>query len=506
MDRAHTEALAAKAEVVLARRDLPTYMHKVLGYETYRHHRVWADHLMDESIRKLILIAPPGSAKSTWTSVGFASWYVGRFPDKHVIILSDTATQAEKQSVAIRNLVEHSTQYHEVFPNISPDKSTGWGQDRWFIKRKRVGDQHPTLIASGVPGPILGARCDLMILDDVNSEDNTATALQRQKINRFIKKTGFSRWQTVKDSRCVVIMTRWHPEDLAGELLSDPSWTLIHMPSIGYWDGDYTHGAALCPEIMPREEIIDIKNDPKGGLLRFEGMYQGNPTIAEGSLIKRIWWKRLPLKDFPKPEQMDQLIQIWDTAQKTGQENDPCACMTMGQRGSNFYIFDVLNKKMEFPELLTTSRQYHKIYKPRVIVVEDKSSGTSLIQSLELAAPIIPVFRMPANEDKVSRTNAQTGYIQTGHVYLPTGNSPEEPEPEWVEPFISQAADFPNGSHDDMVDCLAHGLCFLTQEGAGGSAEQGGVYTATSMPTSYSRDAFADLPSSAGVRSLFDGI
>jgi len=144
--------------------------------------------LEDETNGHTLIIAPPGSAKTN-TMIAYCCWLLGKNPNLHIGYLSSTSTQATQRSVAIRDIIDLSKEYRDIFPLTLPDKSRGWAEAEWFVKRADVGDKNASMIISGTPGNILGSRLDLIVLDDIADEENMATALQRAKVINFLQKT-----------------------------------------------------------------------------------------------------------------------------------------------------------------------------------------------------------------------------------------------------------------------------------------------------------------------------
>jgi predicted phage terminase large subunit-like protein len=162
-------------------------------------------------------------------------------------------------------------------------------------------------------------------------------------------------------------------------------------------------------------------------------------------------------------------IQSWDTAFKTGEEHDYCVGIGMGLYHGNIFIREMLREKMTFPELLIKSRRFFEQapHKPRLVLVEDKASGQSLLQVFKTGSDVagakgsmgmLPVMPVKADNDPVARVQAVSGFIESHRVYLPTG-----PTTEWVKDFTDEVEGFPTKAHDDITMALVHGLNYLTK-------------------------------------------
>ena len=245
--------------------------------------------------------------------------------------------------------------------------------------------------------------------------------------------------------------TRWHYDDLAGRILkndTEKEWTVIKLPALAEEDDplDRPEGAALCPDRFDREDLLSIKAVMGSD---FESLYQQNPVAVQGSIFKREWWKYY--KDAP---QFTRIIQSWDTAFKTKAQNDPSNCQTWGVTNNGYYLLDRWQDRVTFPDLKRAAIQQYNKWHPDVVIVEDKASGQSLIQEIQRETRI-PMLAVKADKDKISRANAITPIVESGHVFLP------ENEP-WVAEYIDQMAVFPAGAHDEDPDVTSQALNYLS--------------------------------------------
>jgi predicted phage terminase large subunit-like protein len=149
-------------------------------------------------------------------------------------------------------------------------------------------------------------------------------------------------------------------------------------------------------------------------------------------------------------------VQSWDTAFKTGSENDYSVCTTWGVSGNGYYLLSLWRGRVDFPELKRLVGSLGKEWKPNAILVEDKASGQSLIQELQYqsALPIIPIS---VDRDKMARAQSITPLIEAGKVFLP------ESAP-WLDLYLDELAAFPTGAHDDAVDSTTQALNYLRHQ------------------------------------------
>jgi len=167
-------------------------------------------------------------------------------------------------------------------------------------------------------------------------------------------------------------------------------------------------------------------------------------------LIKREWWKFYTVESEKWKVESKRIVQSWDTAFKTKEENDFSVCTTWGISKSHFYLLDVFRERLEFPELKRKVVQLAEKYNVNEILIEDKASGQSLIQELERETRL-PVKKIKVDRDKYSRLVAITPLIEAGKIVLPEGA-------HWVEQFINEFEEFPNGEFDDQVDSTTQAI------------------------------------------------
>jgi predicted phage terminase large subunit-like protein len=166
-------------------------------------------------------------------------------------------------------------------------------------------------------------------------------------------------------------------------------------------------------------------------------------------MVKDAWFRRY--EPDALPARFDQIIQSWDTANKPAELADYSVCTDLGVKGPQFYLLNVLRKKLAYSDLKRAVHEQHMLFNPSVILIEDKASGTQLIQELIEAGP---------DGDKIMRLHAQTATIENGFVHLPR-------EAHWLADYLHELTVFPNGRYDDQVDSTSQALA-LTKQGPPG--------------------------------------
>jgi hypothetical protein len=174
-------------------------------------HVVWHDLLSKHD--RLVIWSHVEAGKTTQVSIARVLWEIGRNPSLRVLVLSNTHSQAAKIVRAIANYIEESAALHEVFPELVPTtrNSEPWAPGRAVTVSRPNLSKDPTVTASGVHGNVMGARFDLVVLDDVLDWENTRTADARKELVSWLQATVAGR--LTHFGRMVVVGTAFHPED-----------------------------------------------------------------------------------------------------------------------------------------------------------------------------------------------------------------------------------------------------------------------------------------------------
>jgi len=359
---------------------------------------------------------------------------------------SHTESLAIGFSNAVRGTIEGNAYQSLWSHNLSKSLAT-----HWQLEGKE--NLRSSYIAAGVGGGITGEGADLLIIDDpIKNYEEADSKTYRDKTWLWWTTTALTRLQP--GGAVIIIMTRWHEDDLAGRIIKSTKvpkadqWEILHLKAI-------ENGKALWPERYPLEDLerrragqVDDPNEPGAGSRAFEALYQGNPTLAGGNIFRRDWWRF-----YTERPEINSIIHSWDTAYKGGAESDYSVCQVWGKADNAYYLLDLWRQRVEYPELKRAAIALYERDHPTAVYIEDKASGQSLVQELkrDTAIPIKPV---KVDKDKVARANAVTPLIESGRVYLPERAS-------WLHNLIEELSSFPSGEHDDQVDALTQALSQL---------------------------------------------
>lgn len=393
--------------------------------------------MLDGKIEKLMIFMPPRHTKSETVTVRLPAYILEHEGHKRVIVGAYTQTLVNKFSRKTRRIAQSRITLSKERTAVEDWETLEMGGLR----------------AVGVGGGITGQGGDWIIIDDpVKNREEANSETYREKCFDWYTDDLYTRREP--GCKMILIMTRWHQDDLAGRILASddgPNWTVINLPAIAELNDPIgrKEGEALCPERYDEKALLDIKNVMGAS---FQALYQQRPSAEEGEIFKREWWQSY--REAPK---LKWIIQSWDTAFKKGAENDYSVCTTWGCTDKGFYLLDRWKDKVDYPTLKKTAINIAAKWCPRTILIEDKASGQSLIQDLKTNTTL-PIIAISVDSDKVTRAHAVTPTIESGNVYLPEGAP-------WVADYIDEHAVFPNGSHDDDVDSTTQFLNHVRRKG-----------------------------------------
>lgn len=194
------------------------------------HHRLWLRLMCDPSIRRLLIVGTPESAKTTWV-LAYAASHIGFYPERPVIIAAVSGPVAEKRSLALRNIIESSA-FQETFPAVRPAAGLPWTATEWSVAENGIphaGRLHPTVSAYGTGGSITGSRANLLIADDILDYDNTRTQHQRNVVDAWFHTSLMSRL-VARTGRAIVIGNAHHHDDTIARLRQSEGWVTCHIP------------------------------------------------------------------------------------------------------------------------------------------------------------------------------------------------------------------------------------------------------------------------------------
>ena len=429
------------------------------GFKIGPHHKklakIFTDVIEGKKKRVIINIAPR-MGKSEFSSYLFPAYFLGKYPQKKIIMGTHTAGLSEDFGRRIRNLLD-TEEYREIFPaTVVADDQKAAG--KWSTT---VGGQY---YAAGVGGALAGRGADLFVIDDPHSEQDVKTN------SRLAFDTAWSWFQTgplqrlMPGGAIIIIMTRWSLLDLTGKLIDyqikNPEsipWEIVELPAI--LNEGTENEKSLWPEQWPLSSLKATKAslDPK----YWNAQYMQQPTSDNSAIVSRKHWR---IWEGDEPPPCDYVIQSWDTAFETKNNSDYSACTTWGvwyneEEGNSpqVILLDAFKARMAFPELKETAHKHYKEWDPDAFIVEKKAAGAPLIQELRAMGIPVQEFSPSRGNDKMVRLNAVADLFTSGKVWAP--------DTRWAREVIEEVASFPVGEHDDFVDTTTQALLRYRQGG-----------------------------------------
>tara|TARA_R110000796_G_scaffold242543_2_gene364653 strand:+ start:186 stop:1577 length:1392 start_codon:yes stop_codon:yes gene_type:complete len=386
----------------------------------------------------LIVEAPPQHGKSEIVSRMLPPYLFGLNPNLVVGGLSYGKDLASDMNRDIQRVML-SNEYKNLYPESSLNKKRVVTVE---VEAKRNSDMFEIVgkkgkyISQGVGGPLTGKRLDIGIIDDPIKNSKEA-------LSKTVKDSIWNWYCTVfltrlsKDSGQIIMATRWATDDLSGMILdSNPKAKRLSFPAIN------DEGLALVPELHPIEKLMDVKTTVSSHF--WSAMYQQSPTVLGGGIFKTEWWQY-----YTGNVNFEYRMMFADTAQKTGQENDFSVFQCWGKKDGNIYLIDQLRGKWEAPQLLQVAISFWNKHKAsnngslRRLMIEDKSSGTGLIQQMKQMG--MQVGAIKRNTDKVTRAYDTSPPVESRRVFLPSDAS-------YLSDYLIEFQQFPTGKNDDQVD------------------------------------------------------
>lgn len=401
-------------------------------------------------ISRLLINVPPRSGKTETAVKSFIGWGMGIYPDSEFIHASYSKRLATSNTYEVRAMMQNEV-YREIFPwTALQDDSKA--RDEFRTAHGGV------VYATGADGTITGYGAGKMrqgfggaiIIDDPHKAGDANSSVMRANVINWYQQTMESRLNKRADP-IIIIMQRLHEDDLSGWLLgggSGEAWNHINIPARN--EG----GTSFWPEQFP-DEMLDRLEASSPYV--FAGQYMQRPSPLGGGLFRDHWWRYLAA---PPPIQWRAIYA--DTAQKTADHNDYSVFQCWGYSVTGQAVMlDMIRGKWEAPELEAMARAFWAKHKAvtnmgtlRAMKVEDKVSGTGLIQTLKREG--IPIIGLKRNVDKITRAFDAAPLIESGNVIL------MQDVPHLTD-FISEASTFPNAAHDDMIDAAMSAISDMLQ-------------------------------------------
>ena len=442
-----------------------------MEFQVSPHHILMAetlDRVISGEITRLIINVPPGYTKTELAVIFFMSRGLAINPGAKFIHTTYSDELALENSQKTKDIVE-TPEFQMMFDaRIRMDSNA---KKKWYT------EQGGGVYATASGGPITGFRAGkfkedfqgAFIIDDAIKPDDAFSETVRNKINQRFMNTFHSRLARKSHTPMILIMQRIHEDDPTGFLLQGGTgemWHHLFLPSPipkgdikDWYPKEYTHGIPI-PYTLPEGPLwpfkhtqADLDQMDKADPYTTASQYHQSPSPKGGAIFKDQFWKLWNVL----PSDLSYIRIYCDTAEKTGEENDYTVFQAWGYSPTlGIFLLDQFRGKVEAPELESTLVDFwNKIVgfaKVRGIavtdvLVEEKSSGTSLIQNIKSSTQL-PIGAIARFKDKVTRAYGAVPQINIGNVWIPLNA-------EWIFEYKAEFRKFSplmSHKHDDQID------------------------------------------------------
>jgi predicted phage terminase large subunit-like protein len=419
---------------------------------------------------RVIITFPPQEGKSTRVTEFGPLWMLTRNPERRIVIVSYGADLANVFGRHIRERITSNSGQDGTLDlglRIAPDNGS---VASWRLDGHRGGVR-----SIGMAGGITGRPADALFIDDpISNREQAESERWRQRAKDFWTDSGSTR--LAPGAPVVIVLTRWHEDDMAGWLLGRPDggrWRVVNIPAqadhdpvkgesdpLGREPGEYMDSVRINEHTGQPRSVADWEAlKVEKGSRTWAALYQGRPAPVEGNILERGWWRFYDTPQWVERDdgsrifpQADDQLMSWDMTFKNTDGTDYVVGQVWMRRGADAYLLDQVRSRMSFVETCQAFRLLAARW-PQVTlkIIEDTANGPAVISALARIVPgIVP--EQPQGS-KVARASAVSPLIEAGNVYLP---APELAP--WVGDFVEECAAFPNSKHDDVVDSMSQGL------------------------------------------------
>ena len=442
------------------RRDINSFGDYVFGLKPEIFHRYWngaVDDVIQRRIpqNKILLIAPPNTAKSTWNNIIRCAHYIGNHPDHHVITITSSDDMAKTWDSTIANVLENNERYRAVFSDKSarPYRKRGWSSDGRYLFGIPDVDKDPTYKSVGLNASIMGARANGIILDDPLDQKNAQSESVLRIAKRYIDQTVIPRIQP-DTGWLVAIMTRFGEFDLASHMIElaerSGDWLYVRTPMIAQ-DNDplgRRPGELLWPSRLGQDYVQRERR--RLTIAEFNMIHQGDPSGIGGDVFSsEAIFQDLPSNFWTETFPKCRIIQAWDLAFSENKRACFTVCVTVAiDIDFNMYIVDVLRQRLSISATERLMTQSIKIARPIIVGIEESRFHQQMTRTLVrnvMSRVMVNVQLVQPDKDKRARALLPAARCENGKVYVNKSKS-------WYEKFVMECLGFPNSRFKDQVD------------------------------------------------------
>lgn len=422
--------------------DLFFFAKEVLGYDQLTElHLSWFDTLLKEQF--ILMLAPVGHLKTTACTIAYPLFRLTEDHNMRILLVNEILDNAKGFLREIKGHLTQNERFKERYGHWDLSADT-WTEERIQIPRTEI-RKEPSIAVASVLGTVVSQHPNLIVVDDPCSNRNTQTPHQRQKVISWFQRDLLPRLDD--GGQIIVVMTRWHTEDIAGFIKSDPGfshWKVINLAAEQTDESGNRH--ILFPEKFSSEKLAKMR--AQLGAAAYNCLYLNDPSGQEGADFKLAWiesgrYERLP----------DDLTVFGgiDLAIGRRETNSRFAYCVLGMdRSGTAYIVDAYRGRIPFDEQLKSAKRMNRYHHPRLMTVETNGFQAAFLESLRTdpETRLMPLRGVTTQGDKQARLRGLAPLFESGAIRLP------KPETgTWVGQLEEELLHFPHGT-DDLLDAL----------------------------------------------------
>ena len=396
--------------------------------------------------RQFLLLVSPRSHFKTSACIAYILWRLVQNRNLRILILSEVLSNAKDILSAIKGHVA-SERFKELYGNWG-SLSELWTADKIVIPRTQV-LKEPSINAAGILGTIVSQHVDLLWIDDPQGEKNSVSPLQRKKVLIWLQKTTMPILEP--EGQCILTMTRWHRDDLAGHIMSDPglrNWGVIEQRA--EWTGDNGERRILFPERFPPATLDRLRANM--GPLAYRTQFLNDLAGQENSAFRIEWIESGRFDHIPEGLRTYCGIDL-AISEKRGASKFAYAVIGLDREGTAF-VLDAFRGQVNVVAQIAHTKRIYKVFNPVLITAEATGYQGVFGQLLRVDPETkrMPLRMLSVTDPKEARISGLTPLVESGALRLP------RPEfAQWVGQIEEEMIEFPNGG-DDLLDAIVLAL------------------------------------------------
>ena len=430
------------------------------------HHALWLERVratVEKPGGRLLLVAPPGAAKSTYISFVLPLWFLGNHPDRAVLAVTSSDTMAHQFHSTVQLGLSSNPAHGAVFPERAcrPDPGRGWSTDGLYLQGVPAGTKDPSYRCSGFGASVIGSRAHCLLLDDPVTQETATSQVEMQRVRQLLDMTLLPRLHPNGSALCIT--TRWGEDDVAAHLLKQ-GWDLLHTPALGDFPWLPTDGerdeegrGSLWPAQWSLEWLLAERRRLGGA--QWSTVWMGDPVAVGAGLFRPEWLLPLPPAYLREVAPRVTRVTFVDTAWSSRQGADYTAAVTLAYHPSEqprrLFVVGLFRKRVDEAGLPEALLEHLLAVQPALVGVEEAAYRQEATAGLVLRLRQLLSGRLAANvegirvtTDKVARARLPAAWAEAGLLHGDHGL------PLWPT-FEREVVSFPLGAHDDTVDALS---------------------------------------------------